>query len=148
MHLRGPMDGTRSAETNMAKLPHFGVYVRLKPSVLHGIGVFAIRDIPKGTYVFGGDSEEMVWVKASVTKSLDKGLKDLYRDFCVLRDGNYGCPRSFNVLTPAWYVNHSEKPNLAADEKFDFYSARRIKKGEELTLSYKRRSEEQARKAF
>jgi SET domain-containing protein len=132
----------------MAKLPHFGAFVRLKPSRLHGIGVFAIRDIPKETYVFRGDSDEMVWVKASVTKRLDKEVKKLYRDFCVLRDGNYGCPRNFNLLTPAWYVNHSEKPNLAANENFDFYSTRRIKKGEELTLSYKRHSDAQGRNTF
>jgi len=132
----------------MAKLPHFSVFVRLKPSRLHGIGVFAIRDIPKETYVFRGDGDEMVWVKASVTKRLDKEVKKLYRDFCVLRDGNYGCPRNFNLLTPAWYINHSAKPNLAADENLDFYSTRRIKTGEELTLSYKRHSDAQRRNAF
>jgi SET domain-containing protein len=132
----------------MAKLPHIGAFVRLKPSRLHGIGVFAIRDIPKGTYVFRGDNEDMLWVKVSATGRLDEEVKKLYRDFCVLRDGKYGCPRSFNLLTPAWYINHSEKPNLAADETFDFYSTRRIQKGEELTLSYKRHSDAQARNAF
>jgi hypothetical protein len=37
---------------------------------------------------------------------------------------------------------------MAADENFDFYSRRHIKKGEELTLSYKRRSDAQGRNAF
>jgi SET domain-containing protein len=132
----------------MAKLPHHDVFLRLRPSPLHGIGVFAILDIPKGTYVFSGDNEEMVWVKASATNSSHKEVKNLYRDFCVLRDGKYGCPRNFNVMTPAWYINHSDKPNLAADEKFDFYTTRRIKKGEELTLSYRRQSDAQRRNAF
>ena len=36
----------------MRKLPHEGVYTRIKPSNIHGVGVFAISDIPKGTYVF------------------------------------------------------------------------------------------------
>ena len=132
----------------MAGLPHSGVFVRLKPSALHGIGVFAIRDIPKGTYVFRGDNDELLWVKVSATSRLAKEVKKLYRDFCVLRQGSYGCPRNFNRLTPAWYVNHSENPNMAADENFDFYSRRHIKKGEELTLSYKRRSDAQGRNAF
>ena len=132
----------------MDKLPHFRVFVRLKPSKLHGIGVFAIRDIPKGTFVFHGDNDNMVWVKASATNRLDKELQNLYRDFCVLRDGKYGCPRNFNVLTPAWYINHSDNPNLAVDEKFDFYATRKIKKGEELTLTYRRQSDSQRRKAF
>lgn len=132
----------------MTKLPHAGVFVRLRPSRLHGIGVFAIRDIPKGTYVFQSDDEEMLWVKASAVKRLDKEVSNLYRDFCVLRDGSYGCPRNFNRLTPAWYINHSENPNIAADENFDFYSKRKIRRGEELTLKYKRQSDAQGRKAF
>ena len=120
----------------MARPPHFGAYVRLKRSRIHGIGVFAIRDIPKGTYVFRGDNHEMVWVKASATSRLDKAVKMLYSDFCVSRNGRYGCPKNFNLLTPAWYLNHSKKPNMAADKKYDFYSLRRIKKGEELTVDY------------
>jgi valyl-tRNA synthetase len=100
------------------------------------VGVYAIRDIPKGTYVFHGDEDEMVWVKVSSTKRLDKEIRKLYQDFCVSRDGMYGCPRSFNSLTPAWYLNHSKKPNMAADDNYDFYSARRIRKGEELTVDY------------
>lgn len=78
----------------------------------------------------------MVWVKISSTKHLDKEMRKLYKDFCVSRDGMYGCPRSFNLLTPAWYLNHSKKPNMEADDKYDFYSARRIGKGEELTVDY------------
>jgi SET domain-containing protein len=120
----------------MARPPHRGVYVRLKPSKIHGVGVFAIRDIPKRTYVFRGDDDELVWVKASATNRLEKEIKKLYRDFCVSRNGRYGCPRNFNLLTPAWYLNHSKKPNMAADKNYDFYSIRRIKKGEELTVDY------------
>jgi SET domain-containing protein len=120
----------------MASLPHSGVYVRIKRSRIHGVGVYAIRDIPKGTYVFRGDENEMEWVKISSTKHLNQEIRKLYQDFCVSRDGMYGCPRSFNLLTPAWYLNHSKKPNMAADDNYDFYSARRIRKGEELTVDY------------
>jgi hypothetical protein len=35
--------------------PHQGVYVRLRPSKLHGVGVFAIREIPPGTNLFPHD---------------------------------------------------------------------------------------------
>jgi SET domain-containing protein len=120
----------------MVRLPHVGVYVRLKPSKIHGIGVFAIRDIPKGTYVFRGDDDEMVWVKASSISRLEKETKKLYSDFCVTRNGQYGCPSNFNLLTLAWYLNDSDKPNMAADKNYNFYSTRRIKKGEELTVNY------------
>jgi hypothetical protein len=78
----------------------------------------------------------MVWIKPTATNHLDRETEKLYKDFCVLRKGKYGCPRNFNMLTPAWYLNHSKKPNMAADESYDFYSVRRIKKGEELTVDY------------
>lgn len=120
----------------MAKLPHLGVYVRLKPSKIHGVGVFALRDIPKGTYVFHGDDSEMVWVRASAISRLSKEAKKLYQDFCVTRDGQYGCPKNFNLLTLAWYLNHLKRPNVAADKNYDFFTTRKIKRGEELTADY------------
>ena len=45
--------------------PRRGVYVRLKPSRLHGsgIGVFAIRPIAKGMNIFAGENEEIVWMQ-------------------------------------------------------------------------------------
>jgi hypothetical protein len=117
-------------------LPHGGVYVRLKPSHIHGIGVFAIRDIPKGTCVFGDDDDAMVWVKASAVKRLGVDVRKLYEDFCVLKNGKYGCPKSFNLLTVAWYLNHSKKPNMVCDKEYNFHSSRKIKRGEELTVDY------------
>jgi SET domain-containing protein len=129
----------------MARLPHAGVYARLKPSRIDGVGVFAIRDIPKGMYVFSGDDDEMVWVDASTVNRLEAEAKKLYRDFCVTRNGRFGCPRNFNLLTLAWYLNHSSKPNMAADENYNFYSTRRIRKGEELTVDYDTYSHSQPR---
>jgi hypothetical protein len=117
--------------------PHKGVYVRLRPSDLHdaGIGVFAIRPIPKNTKIFAGENEEIVWRDAS---SLPKKgeLRRLYDDFAIIREKVYGCPTSFNRLTPAWYINESKKPNVRCDENYDFYSLRDIDDGEELTVDY------------
>ena len=39
-------------------LPHEGVYARIKRSGTHGIGVFAIKNIKKGTNLFGSDNLE------------------------------------------------------------------------------------------
>ncbi|HXY09856.1 MAG TPA: SET domain-containing protein [Terriglobales bacterium] len=118
------------------RLPHVGVFVRLKPSRIHGIGVFAIKDIPKETCVFRGDNQETVWVKASAIKGLGREVKKFYRDFCISCSGRYGCPRNFNMLTPAWYLNHSKKPNMALDKNYGLISTRKIGKGEELTVDY------------
>jgi hypothetical protein len=45
------------------KLPHTGILTRLKPSPIHGVGVFAIVPIKKDTRLFSQDSDEMRWIK-------------------------------------------------------------------------------------
>ena len=42
--------------------PHRGVYVRIRPSKLDkgGVGVFAIKRIPKNTKLFADENEEIV----------------------------------------------------------------------------------------
>ena len=122
-------------------LPHEGVLTRLGPSKIHGVGVFAIVKIPEGSYIFADDDEEMIWLSKSQLKDLPKAFKKLYEDFCISKGGKYGCPRSFNRLTPAWYLNDSDHPNVAADENYNFLALRDIEEGEELTVDYDTYSE-------
>jgi SET domain-containing protein len=123
------------------KLPHFGVYTRIGRSKIHGVGVIAIRPIRKGTHIFFPDDEELCWVKATAIARLPKEIRKLYKDFCIKKGGKYGCPISFNKLTPAWYLNHSTEPNVAADSNYMFYALRNIKKGEEIVADYRTYSE-------
>jgi hypothetical protein len=117
-------------------LPHDGVYTRLRPSNIHGVGVFAIRDIPQGTYVFSEDDEPIVWVDKRSTERTPQALKELYDDFCIIKGDKYGCPKSFDALTISWYLNDSREPSVAADKEYRFYALRDIKAGEELTADY------------
>ena len=130
--------------SNTRKPPHEDVYTRLRPSPIHGIGVFAIRKIKKGTYIFSNDEAPMRWVNAKTLKGLPREVRRLYEDFCVIKDGGkmYGGPKNFNVLTVGWYLNESKNPNVAADDKCEFYAVRDIKVDEELTLDYASFSEE------
>jgi hypothetical protein len=125
-----------------ADSPHRGVYVRIRPSKLDrkGVGVFAIRNIPRGTRLFADENEELCWIPE---KSLPKKgpLRKLYDDFAIIDDHRYGCPTSFNRLTPAWFMNESKKPNARCDENYDFYTVRDIAAGEELTIDYSTFSE-------
>jgi hypothetical protein len=123
------------------RFPHENVYTRLKPSNIDGVGVFAVKDIAKGTYVFAEDDEPIVWIDKQSVSALPKELKRLYEDFSIITDGKYGCPESFDKLTTSWYLNHSEDPNVAADENYTFYALRDIKAGEELTADYRTYSE-------
>ena len=127
----------RKNENAMTNLPHYKVYTRLAPSKIHGVGVFAIKTIHKGAYIFYDDDEDIFWVKRKNLKSLSKEVRRLYEDFCIKKGDFYGCPKSFNHLTPAWYLNHSDKPNLGCDKSYNFFALKKIKKGEELTVDYK-----------
>ena len=117
-------------------LPHHGVYARLGPSPIHGVGVFAIKDISKGTYIFPDDNDELVWIHKDMLRDLSAEERRLYDDFCIIRGNLYGCPQSFSRLTPTWYFNECSTPNVAADKTYRFYALRDIKKGEELTVDY------------
>jgi SET domain-containing protein len=118
------------------KLPHFKVFARIGRSKIHGVGVIAIRNIKRGTHIFYGDDEPIYWVDKKKIKGLPNEIKKLYEDFCIIKGGRYGCPSNFNLLTPAWYLNHSKKPNVACDKEYEFYTLRDIKRGEELTVDY------------
>ncbi len=118
------------------KPPHYGVYTRLAPSGLHGIGVFAIKPVPKGTYIFYGDDAPLAWLEKIKIQKLPPEIKKLYMDFCVRRGTKYGCPKNFNQLTVPWYLNHSKHPNVGCDKKYNFFTLRNIRKGEELLADY------------
>jgi hypothetical protein len=130
---------------NKRKLPHVGVYTRLKPSGIHGVGVFAIKAIPKDTYMFEPEDDPVVSVLADETIGLPPDVRQLYEDFCVLNGDTYQCPSSLNKLTPAWFLNNSTDPNVAADSSLKFYAIRDIEAGEELTADYETYSENERR---
>jgi FRG domain len=123
------------------KSPHDGVHSRLRPShIAKGeIGVFAIRNIKKGTRLFPGENEEMLWVEKSSVQKAPTEIRKLYEDFAVIRGDRFGCPPSFDRLTMAWYLNEPKKgtaPNVRCNEHYDFSTLRDVKSGEELTVDY------------
>ncbi len=124
-----------------AGLPHYRVFTRLGQSRIHGVGVFAVAPIKKGTPIFFGDEDNLVWVDQKKIEKLPNAIRRLYEDFGVLKNGKYGCPRNFNLLTVAWYLNHSQDPNVRCGRDFRFYAARDIATGEELTSDYRTYSE-------
>jgi hypothetical protein len=123
------------------RLPHEAVYVRLGLSAIHGIGVIAIRPIPKGTNIFANDSVEMVWVEKAelAAAGLTSAEWDFYKDFGIHNGDRIGCPVNFNNLTPGWYLNEPPpggEANVSSDEEFNFTASRDIEAGEELTIRY------------
>lgn len=121
----------------MNKLPHEGVRTRLKPSKIHGIGVFAILPIRKGAEVFAEDNAPIVWVDAQIVNQLSRAIRDIYEDFAIVKGARYGVPKHLDTLSTSWYLNHSGTPNVAADRNFRFRALRNIRSGEELTVDYR-----------
>lgn len=113
-------------------------YCRIKPSKIGGVGVFAIRNIPKGTDPFLY-SQKVKWIKlkkADIEK-LDISIQRLVQDFYVYDKGYYYV--SYNGLNSndiSFFVNHSKKPNLETDDGSFFKTMRVIKTGEELLADY------------
>jgi hypothetical protein len=117
--------------------PHDSVYARIGRSRIHGVGVLAIRDIPRGTRLFRGEDERVVWVRLTRIRRLPVELRRLYTDFGMAWGQRIGVPRTLNMLSVGWYLNHSARPNTRCDEDGRFYALRRIRKGEELTADYR-----------
>ena len=118
--------------------PHRNLYTRLRTSPGKGVGVFAIRTIPRGCNPFIGDDAGTTWVPAAVVEALaDVELRRMYMDFCPLIDGRYLAPPDFNRMTTSWYMNHSDLPNVSCDEQINFVANRAIHAGEELTADYR-----------
>lgn len=140
----------RLSETHLGKdddekPPHYGVFTRIERSEISGVGVFAIRDIPKVTKIFYGDeNDEMVWIDKEKLENQESDIKKLYEDFCVVKDGKYGCPKNFNQMPISWYLNDTqdaEKLNVRCGKDYVFFALRDIKKGEELLTNYDTYSE-------
>lgn len=130
----------KAIRTNQ-EIPSNGVYTRIIPSKIHGVGVFAIRPIPNGTSIFPDDNAPIVWVKKSKIKHLRAEIRRLYEDFCIIKDRGetYGCPANFSLMTAAWFLNEpkaGQLPNVGCHKDYTFYALRDIAVGEELTVNY------------
>lgn len=119
------------------RMPHDGVYTRIGRSATHGVGVLAIRSIPKDTLVFEGESELVVWVARDEVRRMPRAIRSLYEDFGMVWGDKLGVPPTLNMLSVGWYVNHSDTPNVEAGDDGRFRTLRRIRVGEELTADYR-----------
>ncbi len=117
-----------------------GVYCRVKPSPLHGVGVFAIRDIPKGTELFIIPRRVEVITKAQLD-SMPPGVSDLVKDFgCEVQGDAHLYAIDLHAPPLCLFINHSESPNceFVSDGVEDWTETLRdIKAGEELFRDYR-----------
>jgi|TARA_R100001530_G_C4243883_1_gene136033 SET domain-containing protein len=113
-------------------------------SKIHGIGVFAIRDIPKGINPLPIiKPEKTIKLTDTDLESLPKEIAKKIKDIFVRHNGIYHVyDLGLNCMGIKFHVNHSDNPNIAVNEGVvtsgynPFITLRDIQKGEELFWNY------------
>jgi SET domain-containing protein len=116
-------------------------WVMIKPSPIEGIGVFALRDIPKGCrsmFSQSNDYEQWISVPKTEVDQLPVHAKALIENYCLYDADNYFVPNyGFKKMDLVNFLNHADKPNIISINDGEFFEALLdIKKGEELVIDY------------
>lgn len=117
------------------------VYCRLAPSPIHGVGIFAIRPIPKGTNPFADSfmAQEAVILNKCKVEDLGPEILKLLHDQHPTSDPNSQIVSNFpNQLIWTNYLNYSDTPNIELMEDGEWKTLRDINKDEELLEDPKR----------
>jgi len=118
---------------------HHDTYVMIKPSPVDGIGVFAIRDIPKGCRnMFSKNIGEWIKVSKDEVEQLPSHSKTLVETYCLYDNDHYFIPNyGFKIMDLVNYLNHSDAPNIRSVNDGEFFEALvDIPAGEELLINY------------
>ena len=111
----------------------------IKPSGTHGIGVFAVRDIPAGCKeLFSKEMGEWTTVQRNEIDTLPQHAKDIVENYCLYDEENYFIPaQGFKVMDLSLFLNHADEPNIISVNDGEYFETiKEIKKGEELFVDY------------
>jgi SET domain-containing protein len=116
-------------------------WVMLKPSLIEGVGVFALQDIPRGCREMFGKpdaAEEWITVAKKEIEKLPAHAQFLVGNYCLYDEENYFIPaHGFKKMDVSLFLNHSDSPNIISVNDGDhFETTRDIKAGEELLIDY------------
>ncbi|MDD5083629.1 MAG: hypothetical protein PHT88_01660, partial [Candidatus Moranbacteria bacterium] len=111
---------------------------KIKPSPKYkGIGVFALRDIPKGTIICDVEKiTEEFFIPWKDCEKIDPITQGVMHDFCAQDKDGYYCPLDLNYLSIPMHMNHCCNGNVGCDEESDFVAIKNIRKGQELCFDY------------
>ncbi len=114
------------------------VYCKLGVSPIHGIGVFALRDIPKGTHPLKSmvSNKEIKFSRVEL-KSVPSTVRKHLNMFCLVEKGRVFAPEiGMNAVNLSIYLNHSKTPNLFYNDDGVLEAMVNIAKGDEVTIDY------------
>lgn len=115
------------------------IFAALQPSPVHGIGVFALRPIPKGCKnIFSHETGEWILLSMEEVERLPPHSRNFVETYYLYDDDHYFIPsHGCKVMDMANYLNHSATPNIrSVDDGRYFETIREIQAGEELLIDY------------
>lgn len=126
------------SQSNLIAEAHNDIYCKLAPSPIHGVGVFALKDIPIYTVIFRSNLKTIAVDKKFLnrinTNVANYYSSMLFSDFNIMEIPKTG----MNALPTSYYLNHSEEPNAKIDIENNLIVAKKnIYVGEEVTINYK-----------
>ena len=126
-------------KTELLKELSENTFVKLAPSLVEGIGVFALARIPKGSRgMFSRDTSEWIKISKEEIGLLPDHSKYLVENFCLFDEGHYFVPEyGFKMVDLVIFLNHSGTPNIKSiNDGEDFEAVEDIEAGDELFLDY------------
>lgn len=136
-------NGTRPAKRRRAKPSPPGrpgpvnEWMELRQSGIHGLGAFAVRDIPKGTRIIEYTGERINNAEADRRAEVDEARGD-HHTFLFIVSSRTCVDASFDG-NEARFLNHSCAPNCETGiwgSRIWISSIKRIPAGTELTYDY------------
>jgi SET domain-containing protein len=109
---------------------------KLAPSLIcDGVGVFALTEIAYGFTLFEDVTPDIAFIPYAIIHN--DAVKQHLKSVCNSNTTGIWLSRTYNNINMAYYINHSDVPNVYHDLKLDRYIALRdIQPGEELTCTY------------
>ena len=112
--------------------------LRLKPSkVCDGVGLFAIRPIKKGDVLLQDVTADTTFIQWAELTGLHQDVKSYLNTMCNSTTDGIFLSRTPNNINLAYFVNHSDSPNVTHDLTLDeFVALRDIEVDEEIVCVY------------
>lgn len=124
---------TKKDDTTQIGMLNTFVRLRIAPSNVHGVGVFAICDIPTGTKLYTDQMPEIFTLPYAKFRKLMPHVRALLLErWPLITQGSAFLYPDARMVA---YMNHSDEPNFDAKED---RTLRDIIEGEELTEDYRK----------
>lgn len=109
----------------------------LRPSPVHGIGVFTTEDIAKGAYLRLWQADDYRFLSFAEAEA-DPDVRQLREIYCVRDATGFHCPADFHRMSVGWFMNHSSTPNVhySREKNYEYFALRDIMAGEEICCDY------------